>query len=193
MTWIVLIQVGRWDDAETTIEKLWGKAQVDVAMKELRSVSGSRGVDDDVSWSEILSKPYFKGEDQFSFTAGQTVNFMSFLNFYLSLTYCQHDCTLVVLIFFHYTGQPAVVACWTQCEEKVRQVSCSLCFIGVCSGGNWKCPVCSPTVCRHQWSPLFLINHISRCRDNQWDGRKCCCRSCQPHRYVYDLSPLFPT
>lgn len=53
-------KVGRWDDAETTIEKLWGKAQVDVAMKELRSVSGSRGVDDDVSWSEILSKPYFK-------------------------------------------------------------------------------------------------------------------------------------
>lgn len=42
------------------IEQLWGKAEVEVALEELRSTG--EGTEDDISWSELVQAPYFKGE-----------------------------------------------------------------------------------------------------------------------------------
>lgn len=53
------IQMGRWEEAQNLIEQLWGKAEVEVALEELRSTSA--GTDDDISWSELVQAPYFKG------------------------------------------------------------------------------------------------------------------------------------
>lgn len=53
------IQMGRWEEAQNLIEQLWGKAEVEVALEELRSTS--EGTEDDISWSELVQAPYFKG------------------------------------------------------------------------------------------------------------------------------------
>jgi len=53
--------MGRWDDAESLIEKLWGKEEVPVAMEELRAANSSQGEDEDITWSELVQAPYFKG------------------------------------------------------------------------------------------------------------------------------------
>lgn len=54
------IQMGRWEEAQNLIEQLWGKAEVEVALEELRSTS--EGTEDDISWSELVQAPYFKGD-----------------------------------------------------------------------------------------------------------------------------------
>lgn len=53
--------MGRWGEAENLIEKLWGKGEVAVAMEELRAANSSEGEDEDITWSELVQAPYFKG------------------------------------------------------------------------------------------------------------------------------------
>ncbi|KAG0558406.1 hypothetical protein M758_10G024400 [Ceratodon purpureus] len=53
-------KMGRWDEAQNIIEKLWGKGEVDVAMEELRAANSSEGEDEDIAWSELIQAPYFK-------------------------------------------------------------------------------------------------------------------------------------
>lgn len=53
--------MGRWDEAENLIEKLWGKGEVAVAMEELRAANSSEGEAEDITWSELVQAPYFKG------------------------------------------------------------------------------------------------------------------------------------
>ncbi|BFI24319.1 hypothetical protein MPTK2_1g10400 [Marchantia polymorpha subsp. ruderalis] len=50
--------VGKWDDASSTIEKLWGKENVEEAIKELRNANINK--EEEASWSELLTKRYFK-------------------------------------------------------------------------------------------------------------------------------------
>jgi sugar porter (SP) family MFS transporter len=53
-------KMGRWDEAENLIEKLWGKGEVAVAMEELRAANSSEGEAEDITWSELVQAPYFK-------------------------------------------------------------------------------------------------------------------------------------
>lgn len=62
LRWIAsfCFQVGKWDDASSTIEKLWGKENVEEAIKELRNANINK--EEEASWSELLTKRYFKGK-----------------------------------------------------------------------------------------------------------------------------------
>lgn len=53
--------MGRWDEAQNLIEGLWGKGEVESAMEELRAANSSDGEDEDITWSELIQAPYFKG------------------------------------------------------------------------------------------------------------------------------------
>lgn len=55
--------MGRWDEAKNLIEKLWGKGEIEVAMEELRAANSSEGQDEDITWSELIQAPYFKGSN----------------------------------------------------------------------------------------------------------------------------------
>lgn len=57
--------MGRWDEAENVIKNLWGEGEVEVAMEELRAASSNEGEDEDITWSELIQAPYFKGRTLF--------------------------------------------------------------------------------------------------------------------------------
>ncbi|KAL3700840.1 hypothetical protein R1sor_018862 [Riccia sorocarpa] len=51
-------KVGKWDEARATIDRLWGKDQVEEAIEELRNANATK--EEEASWSELLSRRYFK-------------------------------------------------------------------------------------------------------------------------------------
>lgn len=51
--------MGRWKEASSTFEKLWGKDQVEDAMEELRNANGIK--EEEASWGELFSQRYIKG------------------------------------------------------------------------------------------------------------------------------------
>ena len=70
--------MGRWDDAQNIIENLWGKEEVEVAMEELRAANSSEG-EEDITWSELIQAPYFKGGTLCSLCAFTSVSVCNFL------------------------------------------------------------------------------------------------------------------
>eukprot|EP00250_Pteridium_aquilinum_P018069 c23925_g1_i1 orf=362-2026(-) len=56
-----LSKVGRWEEAESIIRKLWGASNVETAMEELKKSAKSIESTAEISWPELLSERYYKG------------------------------------------------------------------------------------------------------------------------------------
>ncbi|KAH7447460.1 hypothetical protein KP509_01G108000 [Ceratopteris richardii] len=55
-----LSKVGRWAEAENVIRQLWGDSSVESALEELRSAAKLAESAAEISWSELMSKRYYK-------------------------------------------------------------------------------------------------------------------------------------
>lgn len=56
---LLIVQMGRWNEASSTFDKLWGKEQVESAMDELRNANSAQ--EEEASWAELLTQRYLKG------------------------------------------------------------------------------------------------------------------------------------
>lgn len=55
-----LWKVGRWEEASRIIRKVWGESKLKGAIAELRKSSDSEESNKEITWSDLLSKRYYK-------------------------------------------------------------------------------------------------------------------------------------
>ncbi|KAH9304363.1 hypothetical protein KI387_008767, partial [Taxus chinensis] len=53
-------KVGRWEEAKTVISQLWGKSQIECALKELKDANNLDRSCEEANWSELLTKRHYK-------------------------------------------------------------------------------------------------------------------------------------
>uniref|UniRef100_A0A0C9SAU7 TSA: Wollemia nobilis Ref_Wollemi_Transcript_1834_2037 transcribed RNA sequence n=1 Tax=Wollemia nobilis TaxID=56998 RepID=A0A0C9SAU7_9CONI len=55
-----LAKDGRWEEAKTVISQLWGKSEVESALKDLKDANNLNTSCEEANWSELLTKRHYK-------------------------------------------------------------------------------------------------------------------------------------